>query len=176
MHYDLLSCLQKSVRGSDPDAAIFWLSKILAGGDLISACRRLQVIASEDIGCAYPMAAVITRAATESAKELGLPEAAIPLANATIVLATAPKSNSAYAALAAARADLDAGRGVEVPEHLESPLFKGYKYPHDYENSYVEQQYLPTDIKDRKYYTFGNNKTEQAARAYYEMIRRAGKS
>lgn len=176
VHYDLLSCLQKSVRGSDPDAAIFWLAKILAGGDLISACRRLQVIASEDIGCAYPMAAVITRAATESAKELGLPEAAIPLANATIVLATAPKSNSAYTALAAARADLDAGRGVEVPEHLKSPLFKGYKYPHDYENSYVEQQYLPTDIKDRKYYTFGNNKTEQAARAYYEMIRRAGKS
>lgn len=176
VHYDLLSCLQKSVRGSDPDAAIFWLAKILAGGDLISACRRLQVIASEDIGCAYPMAAVITRAATESAKELGLPEAAIPLANATVVLATAPKSNSAYTALAAARADLDAGRGVEVPEHLKSPLFKGYKYPHDYENSYVEQQYLPTDIKDHKYYTFGNNKTEQAARAYYEMIRRAGKS
>ena len=176
VHYDLLSCLQKSVRGSDPDAAIFWLAKILAGGDLISACRRLQVIASEDIGCAYPMAAVITRAAAESAKELGLPEAAIPLANATIVLATAPKSNSAYTALAAARADLDAGRGVEVPEHLKSPLFKGYKYPHDYENSYVEQQYLPTDIKDHKYYTFGNNKTEQAARAYYEMIRRSGKS
>ncbi len=176
VHYDLLSCLQKSIRGSDPDAAIFWLAKILAGGDLISACRRLQVIASEDIGCAYPMAAVITRAAAESAKELGLPEAAIPLANATIVLATAPKSNSAYAALAAARADLDAGLGVNVPEHLQSPLFKGYKYPHDYENSYVEQQYLPSDIKDHKYYTFGSNKTEQAARAYYEMIRRAAKS
>lgn len=175
VHYDLLSCLQKSIRGSDPDAAIFWLAKILAGGDLISACRRLQVIASEDVGLAYPMAAVITRAATESAKELGLPEAAIPLANATILLATAPKSNSAYAALAAARADLDAGLGVNVPEHLQSPLFKGYKYPHDYENSYVEQQYLPSDIKDKKYYTFGKNKTEQAARTYYEMIRHLSK-
>lgn len=172
VHYDLLSCLQKSIRGSDPDAAVFWLAKILAGGDLISACRRLQVIASEDIGCAYPMAAVITRAATESAKELGLPEGAIPLANAAVILATAPKSNSAYSALAAARADLDAGLGVNVPEHLQSPLFKGYKYPHDYENSYVEQQYLPTDLADRHYYTFGNNKTEQAARAYYEMIRK----
>lgn len=171
VHYDLLSCLQKSIRGSDPHAAIFYLSRLLAGGDLISACRRLQVIASEDIGCAYPMAAVITRACVESAKELGLPEAAIPLANATVILATAPKSNSAYEAFAAAREDFEKGLGQSIPTHLRSPQFKGYLYPHAYPNHYVEQQYLPDDIKDKTYYTFGTNKTEQAAKAYYDMIR-----
>ncbi len=172
VHYDLLSCLQKSIRGSDPDAAVFYLAKLLAGGELLSVCRRLQVIASEDIGCAYPMAAVITRACTESAKEIGLPEAAIPLANAAVILATAPKSNSAHNAYYAAKEDLDAGRGCEIPVHLQSPSFLGYKYPHDYENSYVEQQYLPSDILGKHYYKFGNNKTEQAAKAYYDMIRR----
>ncbi len=172
VHYDLLSCLQKSIRGSDPDAAVFYLAKLLAGGELLSVCRRLQVIASEDIGCAYPMAAVVTRACTESAKEIGLPEAAIPLANAAVILATAPKSNSAHNAYFAAKEDLDAGKGIEVPLHLQSPGFIGYKYPHDYENSYVDQQYLPSDIKDKKYYIFGNNKTEQAAKAYYDMIRK----
>ncbi len=171
-HYDLLSCLQKSIRGSDPDATIFYLAKILAAGDLLSAIRRLQVIASEDIGAAYPMAAVIVRACTESARELGLPEAAIPLANAAIVLATAPKSNSTYAAYHAAREDVDAGRGQIIPEHLQSPLFRGYLYPHDYPNHYVEQAYLPEDLRGKHYYSFGENKTEQAARAYYEMIRR----
>ena len=172
VHYDLLSCLQKSIRGSDPDAAVFYLAKLLAMGDIISVARRLQVIASEDIGCAYPMAAVITRALTDSAKELGLPEAAIPLSNAVCILATAPKSNSSYLAYHAACEDMNAGRGVEIPEHLQSPLFKGYKYPHDYENHYVEQKYLPRDIENRTYYKFGNNKTEQAAKAYFDFIKK----
>lgn len=170
VHYDLLSCLQKSIRGSDPDAAVFYLAKLLAMGDILSVTRRLQVIASEDIGCAYPLAGVIVRSLTESAKELGLPEAAIPLSNAVCILATAPKSNSSYMAYHLAAEDINAGRGVEIPEHLRSPLFKGYLYPHDYENHYVKQQYLPSDLKDKKYYVFGNNKTEQAAKAYFEFI------
>ena len=171
VHYDLLSGLQKSIRGSDPDAAVFYLARLLEGGDLISPCRRLMVIASEDIGAAYPMAAVITRACVESAKELGLPEARIPLANAAVMLATSPKSNTAYSAINAAAEDIRAGYGVEIPFHLKSPAFKGYKYPHDYPNSYVEQQYLPNDLKDRKYYRFGDNKTEQAAAAYWEKVK-----
>ena len=170
-HFDLLSCLQKSIRGSDPDAAAFYVAKLLSLGELISVCRRLQVIASEDIGLAYPMAAVITRACCESAKELGMPEARIPLANAAIMLATSPKSNSAYNACNMAMADIEAGKGSQVPRHLQSPLFKGYKYPHDYPNHYVEQQYLPDDLKDRKYYSFGANKTEEAAAQYAEKIR-----
>ena len=171
VHYDLLSALQKSIRGSDPDAAVFYLARLFEGGDLISPCRRLMVIASEDIGQAYPMAAVVTRSCVECARELGLPEAAIPLANAAVLLATAPKSNSAYLALNAAREDIRAGRGGEVPLHLRSPLFKGYKYPHDYPGHYVEQQYLPDDLKDRRYYEFGENRTEQAAKAYFEKIK-----
>ena len=130
-----------------------------------------MVIASEDIGAAYPMAAVITRACVESAKELGLPEARIPLANAAVMLATSPKSNTAYLALDAAAADIKAGLGSEIPFHLRSPQFKGYKYPHDYPNRYVKQQYLPDDLKDRKYYEFGDNKTEQAAKAYWDKIK-----
>ena len=172
VHYDLLSCLQKSIRGSDPDAAIFYLTKILASGDMLSACRRLLVIASEDIGCAYPMAAVITHACVESAKAIGMPEAAIPLANATCVLATAPKSNSSYSAYHAALEDIQSGLGITPPKHLQSPNFTGYLYPHSYENNYVEQQYLPSDLIGRNYYKFGSNKTEQAAKAYYDMIRK----
>jgi putative ATPase len=141
-------------------------------GELISVCRRLQVIASEDIGLAYPMAAAVTRACCESAKELGMPEAAIPLANAAILLATSPKSNSAHDAVFAAMADVEKGLGGEVPTHLKSPLFKGYKYPHVYPNHYVEQQYLPDDIKDKKYYNWGNNKVEDAARQYAEKIKK----
>jgi putative ATPase len=171
-HFDLLSCLQKSIRGSDPDAAVFYTAKLLSLGELISVCRRLQVIANEDVGLAYPQAAAIVRAQCESAKELGMPEARIPLANAAILLATAPKSNSAYNAMNAAVADIEAGLGNAVPPHLQSPLFKGYKYPHDYPNHYVKQQYLPTDIKDKKYYVFGDNKTESAAGAYAEMIKK----
>ncbi len=169
-HYDLLSCLQKSIRGSDPDAAIFYTAKLLAAGELISVCRRLQVIAAEDIGLAYPQAVSIVRACCESAKELGMPEARLPLAEAAILLATAPKSNSAYLALASASEDIEAGLSGEIPRHLQSPLFRGYKYPHDYENHWVDQQYLPNDIKDKKYYRFGPNKTEQAAAQYYEKI------
>ena len=171
VHYDMLSCLQKSIRGSDPDAAIFYLARILASGDLLSACRRLLVIASEDIGCAYPMASVITYACTESARSLGLPEAAIPLANAVCILATAPKSNSSYLALHKANDDIAAGKGTRVPEHLSSPDFKGYVYPHDFVNGYVHQDYLPTDLIGKKYYEFGSNKTEQAAKVYYDFIR-----
>lgn len=171
VHYDLLSALQKSIRGSDPDAAIFYLAKLLEGGDLLSPCRRLQVIASEDIGAAYPLAAVIVRACVESAKELGLPEASIPLSNAVIMLATAPKSNSAYNAYNAAREDIIAGRGIQPPTHLRSPLFKGYKYPHDYPNNYVKQQYLPDDIANNQYYVFGSNKTESAAKAHFDYIK-----
>ena len=166
VHYDLLSCLQKSIRGSDPDAAIFYLAKLLEGGDLISACRRLQVIASEDIGLAYPLAAVVTRACVESARDLGLPEAAIPLSHATVLLATAPKSNSANAAYEAAVKDLGKGLGTTVPEHLAAPLFKGYLYPHAFPGHYVEQQYLPNDLVGRKYYEYGENRTEQAAKEY----------
>ena len=150
------------------------MAKILATGDIISLCRRLQVIASEDVGLAYPQAAAIVRACCESAKELGLPEAGIPLVNAAILLATAPKSNSAYLALAAAREDVEKGLGTTVPAHLQSPLFKGYRYPHDYTYHYVKQQYLPDDLKGKKYYVYADNKTEQAAAAYAATIRREG--
>ena len=171
VHYDLLSALQKSIRGSDPDAAAFYVARLLEGGDLISVCRRLQVIASEDVGLAYPMTAVITRSCCESAKELGLPEARIPLANAAIMLATAPKSNTAYMAVNSAAEDIKNGLGMQVPEHLRSPLFKGYVYPHDFTNDYVPQQYLPDDLKDKRYYTFGENKTEAAAKAYWDKVK-----
>ncbi len=171
VHYDLLSCLQKSIRGSDPDAAIFYLAKILASGDLLSACRRLLVIANEDIGCAYPQAASLAYACTESARSLGLPEAAIPLANLVTILATAPKSNTSYIAYHRAIQDIEAGLGINPPKHLQSPKFEGYLYPHDYENDYVDQIYLPIDLAGKRYYTFGNNKTEQAAKAYHDFIK-----
>lgn len=171
VHYDLLSCLQKSIRGSDPDAAVFYLAKILASGDLLSPCRRILVIANEDVGCAYPMAASLAYACTESAKAVGLPEAAIPLANIVVILATAPKSNSAYMAYHRAMDDIRSGLGNSVPKHLQSPNFEGYKYPHDYPNSYVAQDYLPKDLIGKHYYEFGSNKTEQAAKAYHEMIK-----
>ena len=170
-HFDLLSCLQKSIRGSDPDAAVFYLAKLLAAGELISVCRRLQVIASEDVGLAYPLAISVTRSACESAKELGMPEARIPLASAAILLATAPKSNSAESAIDAAMADVEAGLGREFPKHLQSPLFKGYKYPHSYPNHYVEQQYLPDDLLGKRYYEYGDNKTELAAKEYSDRIK-----
>lgn len=171
-HFDLLSCLQKSIRGSDPDAAVFYVAKLLHCGELLSVCRRLQVIASEDIGLAYPQAAAIVKACCDSARELGMPEAAIPLSNAAVLLATSPKSNSAYLALHAAQADIEAGLGKDIPIHLRSPLFKGYKYPHDYENHYVKQHYLPDDLKNKKYYTYGDNKTERAAKEYWEKIKK----
>ncbi len=175
VHYDLLSALQKSIRGSDPDAAVFYLARLLEGGDLISPCRRLMVIASEDIGEAYPLAAVVTKSCVDTAKELGLPEAAIPLANAAVLLATAPKSNSAYNAIHSAQDDVKNGLGVTVPTHLRSPMFSGYEYPHNYPGHYVRQQYLPDDLKDRKYYIYGDNKTEAAAKAYWDSIKNKDK-
>ncbi len=171
MHYDLLGCLQKSIRGSDPDATAFYVAKMLAVGDMFPLIRRLQVIASEDIGLAYPQAAAVVRACCESARELGMPEAQIPLIHAAMLLATSPKSNSAYNALHAAMADVEAGRGGRIPVHLQSPLFKGYKYPHDYPNHYVEQQYLPDDLIGRRYYEPASNKTEQAAAVYWESVK-----
>ncbi len=172
VHYDLLSALQKSIRGSDPDAAVFYVARLLAGGDILSVCRRLLVIASEDIGAAYPMAAAITYSCCEAAKQLGMPEAKIPLGNAAVMLATAPKSNTACAAIESAMKDVESGLGQTVPHHLHAPLFDGYKYPHDYPNRWVEQQYLPDDVKDRHYYKFGENKTERAAEAYWDAIKK----
>ena len=169
-HFDLLSCLQKSIRGSDPDATAFYVAKLVAAGELLALCRRLQVIASEDIGLAYPQAAMITRACCESAVALGLPEGRIPLINAALMLATSPKSNSAYMALNDAMQDVEDGRGVVVPTHLQSPLFKGYRYPHDYPDHYVEQTYLPDDLKGKRYYKPAPNKQEQAAAAYWEGV------
>lgn len=172
VHYDVLSGIQKSIRGSDPDATVFYVAKALEGGDLIGVCRRLQVIASEDIGLAYPQAAAIVRACVQSAFDLGMPEARIPLANAAIMLATAPKSNSAYAAYAAAAADIEKGKGQNVPAHMRpSNRYDNYKYPHDYPGHYVKQQYLPDDLKGAKYYDFGDNKTEQAAKKYWDLIK-----
>ncbi len=171
VHYDMLGCLQKSIRGSDPDAAAFYVAKMVEQGDIISLCRRLQVIACEDIGLAYPQAPAIVKACCDSARELGLPEARIPLGHAAIMLATLPKSNTQHLAVDAALEDVRAGRGNIPPIHLQSPLFKGYKYPHDYPNRYVEQQYLPDDLKNRKYYHFGDNKTEKAAEEYWKKIK-----
>lgn len=171
-HYCLLGALQKSIRGSDPDAAVFYLARLLEGGDIISACRRLLVIASEDVGLAYPQASQITYALCETAKQLGMPEARIPLSHCAIMLATAPKSNSAEASIDMALSDIRSGKGTTFPVHLQSPLFKGYKYPHDYPNHYVKQQYLPDDLVGRQYYKFGENKNEQAAKAYWESIKK----
>ncbi len=175
VHYDLLSCLQKSIRGSDPDAAVFYLARLLEGGDLISPCRRLMVIASEDIGPAYTMAPVIVKACIDCARELGMPEARIPLANAAIILATAPKSNSAICAYDMAAEDIHSGLGSDIPLHLRSPLFKGYKYPHDYPGHWVKQQYLPDTVKDRKYYVPGENKFEKSSKEYLDSVKKSEK-
>ncbi|MBR5322084.1 MAG: replication-associated recombination protein A [Clostridia bacterium] len=170
-HYDMLSALQKSIRGSDPDAAIFYLVKLIENGDMISACRRLQIIASEDIGLAYPLAPVMVKSCIDSAFNVGLPEARIPLANATVFLATCPKSNSAYLAYDLAKQDIENGKGIEVPRLFQSRYHDEYKYPHDYPNHYVEQKYLPDDATGN-YYTFGENKQEQAAKAYWDQIKK----
>lgn len=180
-HYDILSGFQKSIRGSDPDAALFYLAKLLEGGDLLSACRRLLVIASEDIGLAYPLAAVVTASCVQAARELGLPEASIPLSNATVLLATAPKSNAANEAYCRAAADVRAGLGNEVPPAIKDSHYKGaqalghgigYQYPHDFPGHYVPQRYLPLDLGDKHYFTYGDSKQEQAAKAYAEAIRK----
>ncbi len=177
--YELLSALQKSIRGSDENAAVFYLAKLLELGDLQGACRRLLVIACEDIGLAFPQASTIVKSCVDSALMLGMPEAGIPLANAAVLLATAPKSNSAYLAYHAARADVEKGLGQDMPSALKNNHFFGvgekkdpYRYPHDYPDHYVKQQYLPNDLADRRYYEFGSNKTEQAAKAYWEKIKK----
>ncbi|MBE6700433.1 MAG: replication-associated recombination protein A [Ruminococcaceae bacterium] len=181
-HYELLSALQKSIRGSDENAAVFYLAKLLEGGDIISPCRRLLVIASEDVGLAYPMAASIVKGLVDSALHLGLPEARLPLAEAAILLATAPKSNSAYKAIAAAMEDVRLGYGQDMPSRLKNNHCFGegdkkdeYLYPHNYKNAWVPQQYLPDDLKDRKYYEFGDNKTERVALEYRNNIRSKAK-
>ena len=182
-HYDILSGFQKSMRGSDPDAALHYLARLLEAGDMISACRRLMVCACEDVGLAWPQIIPIVKAAVDAANMLGLPEARIPLADAVILVATAPKSNGGEAAIDAATADLRRGRGGPIPRWLQNKHFDGehaavkgqfYKYPHDYPNHWVAQQYLPDSLAGAVYYRFGDNKTEQAARAYWEKIKKGG--
>lgn len=179
-HYDILSAFQKSVRGSDPDAAIHYLARLISAGDLQSICRRLLVMASEDIGLAYPMAAVVVKSCVDSALQLGFPEARIPLAEAVILLATSPKSNSAICAIDSALEDIGSIDTGDIPEYLKDSHYAGsaalghgieYKYPHSYPNHYVRQQYLPDNIKDKIYYKFGSNKTELAAKEYWKRIK-----
>ena len=179
-HYDLLSALQKSIRGSDPDAAVYYLGRLLVAGDLISPCRRLLVIASEDIGLAYPQAIAITKACVDSALQLGLPEGRLPLAEAAILLATAPKSNASHNAIIAAMEDIQKGAMGDIPRHLQNVhadstgtgKVPAYKYPHNYPNHYIPQQYLPDNLRDKRYYEYGDNKTEQAARRYWAEIKK----
>lgn len=180
-HYDILSALQKSIRGSDPDAAIHYLARLLEAGDMISAARRMLVIACEDVGLAYPQCISIVKACVDSAFQLGLPEARIPLAQAVIVMATAPKSNSGINAIDAAMQDVKNGKSIgDIPPHLKDSHYGGaaklgrgltYQYPHDYPNHWTPQQYLPDEIRDARYYSFGANKTEQAARAYWDKVK-----
>ena len=179
-HYDLLSALQKSIRGSDPDAAVHYLARILEGGDLISACRRLMVIACEDVGLAYPQIIPIVKSCVDAANMLGLPEARIPLADAAVLMATSPKSNSAYLAFDAAMADVKKGGFGDFPRHLQNvhadtytqERAQGYLYPHDYPNHWVKQTYLPTGLQGVTYYEYGPNKLEQAAKAYWDQIKK----
>lgn len=179
-HYDILSAFQKSIRGSDPDAAIHYLARLIAADDIQSICRRLMVIACEDIGLAHPTAITIVKACVDSALMLGFPEARIPLAQAVLFLATAPKSNSAYMAIHAALTDLETMDTGSIPRQLQNKHYDGegnavkgqhYLYPHDYPNHYVKQQYLPDPIKDRIYYHSGNNKLEQAAKEYWDALK-----
>ena len=179
-HYDILSAFQKSIRGSDADGAIHYLARLIKGGDLISICRRLQVIASEDIGLAYPQAAFIVKSLVDSARELGFPEARIPLAEATILLATSPKSNSSYVAINRALEDLENMTIDDIPMHLKDAHYEGaskmgrgieYKYPHAYENHYVKQQYLPDNIKNKVYYEYGDNKMEKTTKEYWNRVK-----
>ncbi len=180
-HYDILSGFQKSMRGSDADAALHYLARLLEAGDMPSAIRRLLVCANEDVGLAYPMIIPIVKAAVDTALMVGMPEARIPLANAVVLVCNSPKSNSAYLAFDAAMADVRSGNSGPIPRQLQNKHFDGedntnkgqfYKYPHDYPNHYVPQQYLPDKIKNRKYYVFGDNKNEQAAKEYWERIKK----
>ena len=180
-HYDLLSAFQKSLRGSDENAALHYLARLLSAGDLASVCRRLLVTAAEDVGLAYPNALIYCKAAVDSALQLGLPEARIPLADAVIMVATAPKSNSGICAIDAAMADVAAGNYSDVPSNIQDAHYEGakklghgqtYIYPHGYENNWVKQQYLPDKLKDTVYYEYGDNKLEQATKAYWDKIKK----
>ena len=178
-HYDLLSALQKSIRGSDPDAACHYLARLLEAGQLQSACRRLMVIAAEDVGLAYPMILPIVKSCVDIALMVGMPEAKIPLADAAVLMATSPKSNSAYNAMNAAVEDVRRGLGGGFPRHLQNvhadtftmEREQGYLYPHDYPNHWVKQQYLPDDLLGKKYYEYGTNKLEQSAKQYWDAIK-----
>lgn len=180
-HYDIVSAYQKSMRGSDPDAALHYLARLLEADDLPSACRRLMVCACEDVGLAYPQIIPIVKSAVDIALMVGLPEARIPLADAVILVATSPKSNSAYNAVNAAISDVKNGKIGSIPRQLQNMHYDGedavvkgqnYIYPHNYPNHWTYQQYLPDLLKDRKYYTFGDNKNEQAFKQYWEKVKR----
>ena len=179
-HFDIASALMKSLRGSDPDAALHYLARLLEAGDMTTAIRRLLCSASEDVGMAYPQAALIVKALVDNALQLGLPEARLPLAQAAVLLATAPKSNSVYQGIAAAMADVKAGRVGDIPRELQNvhadsaglEREQGYLYPHDFPGHWVRQQYLPDELKNRKYYQYGDNKTEQAARRSWDEIKK----
>lgn len=179
-HYDIISAYQKSMRGSDPNAALHYLARLLQSGDLPSACRRLMVCACEDVGLAYPQIIPIVKSAVDIAMMVGIPEARIPLADAVILVATAPKSNSGEAAIDKAMADVQSGNYGPIPRRLQNKHFDGedaeekgqfYVYPHDYENHWVYQQYLPDRIKNKKYYEFGPNKNEQAFKSYWDRVK-----
>lgn len=181
-HYDIISAYQKSMRGSDPNAALHYLARLLEAGDLVSACRRLMVCACEDVGLAYPQIIPIVKAAVDAANMLGLPEARIPLADAVVLVATSPKSNSAYNGINVAMADVQKGRTGPVPRQLQNVHCDGednpnkgqfYIYPHSYRNHWVSQQYLPDAIKDAVYYEFGDNRTERTAGEYWEKVKKA---
>ena len=179
-HYDLLSALQKSIRGSDPDAACHYLARLLEAGQMQSACRRLMVIAAEDVGLAFPQIIPIVNACVDMALKLGMPEARIPLGDAAVLMATSPKSNSGHVALDAALADVRKGKAQGFPRHLQNihadsytmEREQGYRYPHDYPNNWVKQQYLPDGLVGTKYYEYGTNKLEQAAKAYWEAVKK----
>lgn len=178
-HYDLLSALQKSIRGSDPDAACHYLARLLEAGQMQSACRRLMVIAAEDVGLAFPQIIPIVNASVDMALKLGMPEARIPLGDAAVLMATSPKSNSAYIALDTALEDVRRGISGDFPRHLQNvhadsytmEREQGYLYPHDYPNHWVKQQYLPDELAGKHYYTYGPNKLEQAAKLYWDKVK-----
>ena len=179
-HYDLISAFQKSMRGSDPDAAVYYLARLLAAGDLPSVCRRLMVCACEDVGLAYPQIIPIVKAAVDAALQIGLPEARLPLADAVILVAISPKSNSAHDAIARASADVEAGKLGRIPRQLQNKHYDGednpnkgqfYRYPHDYPNHWVEQQYLPDIVAGTRYYEWGDNKTEQGFCGYWKKMK-----
>ncbi len=177
--YDLLSALQKSIRGSDPDAACHYLARLMEAGQMQAACRRLMVIACEDVGLAFPQIIPIVKSCVDAALMLGVPEARIPLADAAVLMATSPKSNSAYEAYASALADVQNGLGRGFPRHLQNmhadtytmEREQGYQYPHNFTNHWVKQQYLPDDLAGKTYYEYGQNKLEQSAKQYWDAIK-----